>query len=196
MIHAFAAVGPSVRIDDAAVGPYAVLGLDGPDEETVVGAGCVIRSHSVVYRGTRLGAAVHLGHGVLIREHTTVGDLASIGSHCMVEHHVVIGAGARLHGGCFVPEHSEIGEGAWLGPGVIVTNARYPNQPDTKASLQGVRIAPGAVVGAGAVLLPGITIGAGAIVGAGAVVVRDVAEGARIVGNPGRALARRGGGAG
>jgi acetyltransferase-like isoleucine patch superfamily enzyme len=194
VIHATAVVDPSVRIDDATVGPFAVLGFDGPDDETVVGAGTVIRSHSVVYRGVRLGAAVHVGHGVLIREHTTIGDRASVGSHCMIEHHVVVGAGARLHGGCFVPEHSEIGDGAWLGPGVIVTNARYPNRPDTKASLEGVHVAPGAVVGAGAVLLPGVTIGAGALVGAGAVVVRDVAEGARIVGNPGRALARQGGG--
>lgn len=114
----------------------------------------------------------------------------------MVEHHVRIGAGARLHGGCFVPEHSVIGEEAWLGPGVIVTNARYPNRPGAKASLEGVTVSPGAVVGAGAVLLPGITIGAGALVGAGAVVVRDVAEGERVVGNPGRAMARRAGGGG
>ena len=194
MIHPTAVVGPSVRLGDVTVGPFALVGVDGPDEETVVGAGTVIRSHSVVYRGTRLGDAVHVGHGVLIREHTTIGDRASIGSHCMVEHHVVIGTGARLHSGCFVPEFSEIGEGAWLGPGVIVTNARYPNRPDTKASLEGVRVAPGAVVGAGAVLLPGVTVGAGALVGAGAVVVRDVAEGARIVGNPGRALVRQEGG--
>ena len=194
MIHASAIVAPGVRVGDVILGPFVVIGVDGPDGETELGSGTVIRSHSVVYRGTRLGKGVHVGHGVLIREHTTVGDHASVGSHCMIEHHVVIGAGARLHGGCFVPEHSEIGEGAWLGPGVIVTNARYPNRPDTKASLEGVTVAAGAVVGAGAVLLPGITVGRGALVGAGAVVVRDVPEEARIVGNPGRALARRGGG--
>ena len=81
----------------------------------------------------------------------------------------------------------EAGE-RWLGPGVIVTNARYPNRADTKDNLTGVRFGPGATVGAGVVLLPGISIGAGALVGAGAVVVHDVAAGATIVGNPGRSL--------
>lgn len=193
MIHPTALVGAGVTLAGVAVGAYAVIGVDGTGPPTVVGTGSTVRSHAVVYRGTRLGARTHVGHGVLVREDTVVGDEASIGSHCMIEHHVVIGAGARLHGGCFVPEHSVIGEGAWLGPGVVVTNARYPNRPDTKSSLEGVRVERGAVVGAGAVLLPGITVGAGALVGAGAVVVGDVAEGATVVGNPSRVLPPRAG---
>jgi acetyltransferase-like isoleucine patch superfamily enzyme len=70
---------------------------------------------------------------------------------------------------------------------VILTNSRYPNRADSKAKLQGVRVGRGAVVGAGAVLLPGVRVGAGALVGAGAVVVGDVTPGAMVVGNPARA---------
>lgn len=169
--------------------PFVVLGQGAPDAPPLrLGRNATIRSHTVIYRGTVIGDDFHAGHGVLLREHSAVGDRVSVGSHSIVEHHVTIGDGARLHSGCFVPEHSVIGAGAWLGPGVIVTNARYPNQPDTKDRLEGVRIDDRAVVGAGAVLLPGIVIGEGALVGAGAVVVSNVGPGERVVGNPSRGL--------
>lgn len=184
MIHPSAVVGDDVQIDEVDVGPFAVIGVDGPGEAPAVGRGTTVRSHAVVYRSTRIGQRVHLGHGVLVREFTVVEDDASVGSHTVLEHHVAVGTGARLHSGCFVPEHSVIGAWAWLGPGVIVTNARYPNRPDTKDSLEGVHIEEGAVVGAGVVLLPGVVIGAGSLIGAGAVVVRDVRPGSRVVGNP------------
>jgi acetyltransferase-like isoleucine patch superfamily enzyme len=174
--------------ESARVGPFCVLGVDGDGGPLVIGEGATIRSQSVIYRGTTIGANFHAGHGVLVRESTTIGDNVSVGSHSIVEHHVTVSDGVRLHSNCFVPEYSVLEVGAWLGPGVIVTNARYPNRPDTKRRLAGVRIGQDAVVGAGAVLLPGVSIGAGALIGAGAVVVDDVAEGETVVGNPGRAL--------
>jgi acetyltransferase-like isoleucine patch superfamily enzyme len=174
--------------DRCSVGPYAVLGLDGPSDVAPlrIGSDSTIRSHVVIYRGTTIGAHFHAGHGALVREATTIGERVSIGSHSIVEHHVTVGDGVRLHGGCFVPEHSVLEDGAWLGPGVIVTNARYPNRPDTKDRLEGVLVGEGAVVGAGVVLLPGVRVGAGATVGAGAVVVGDVEAGRTVVGNPAR----------
>ena len=182
-----AIIGEPVRI-----GPFCVLGVDGSGRELVLGDGATIRSHTVIYRGTVIGPRFHAGHGVLVRESTTIGEDVSIGSHSIVEHHVTVGDRVRLHSNCFVPEYSVLESGAWLGPGVIVTNARYPNRPDTKVNLEGVCVSEGAVVGAGAVLLPGVTIGARAIVGAGAVVVHDVADGDTVVGNPGRSVGRRG----
>lgn len=169
------------------VGPFCVIGADGDGAPLRVGPDSVFRSHVVVYRGTVIGARFHAAHHILIREETTIGDDVSIGTHCIVEHHVRIGNSVRLHSRCFVPELSVLEDGAWLGPGVIVTNARYPNRPETKAKLEGVTIERDAVVGAGAVLLPGVRIGAGATVGAGAVVVGDVAAGDTVIGNPSRA---------
>ena len=172
--------------EGSSIGPFCVIGLDGQGGPCRFGIGSTIRSHSVVYRGTVTGAHFHAGHGVLIREETMAGDDVSVGSHCVIEHHVRLEDGVRLHSGCFVPELSLLETGCWLGPGVIVTNAKYPNLPDTKARLQGVRIGQGAVIGAGAVLLPGISIGARAVVGAGGVVVSDVGDGQVVVGNPAR----------
>jgi acetyltransferase-like isoleucine patch superfamily enzyme len=187
VIHASALVADDAVLGDgSAVGPFAVVGHDGPGGPLVVGADAVIRGHAVVYRASRIGDRFHAGHGALVREGCAIGDDVSVGSHSTVEFQVTLANGVRLHSGCFVPEHSVLDEGAWLGPGVIVTNSRYPNRPDSKARLEGVRIGVRAVVGAGAVLLPGVTIGAGATVGAGAVVVRDVPDGATVAGNPGR----------
>jgi acetyltransferase-like isoleucine patch superfamily enzyme len=165
-----------------------VLGADTTIGPLALGDRAVIRSHVVLYRGTTIGSDAHIGHGALVREHCTIGDHVSIGSHSIVEHHVTIGDSARLHSNCFVPEHTVIEAGAWIGPGVVVTNARYPNRPDTKENLEGVRICSGAVVGAGAVLVPGITIGANALVGAGCVVTNDVSPGDVVVGNPERSI--------
>jgi acetyltransferase-like isoleucine patch superfamily enzyme len=79
-------------------------------------------------------------------------------------------------------------DGCWLGPGVMVTNARYPLSRNVKATLEGAHIERGAIIGASATLLPGVRIGARALVGAGAVVTRDVPPGAVVVGNPARII--------
>jgi acetyltransferase-like isoleucine patch superfamily enzyme len=148
----------------------------------------VVRSHTVLYRGVVAGDGFMTGHGVLIRESSVLGHHVSVGSHSVIEHHVRVADRVRIHSDCFIPEFSVLEEGCWIGPGVRLTNARYPNRPDTKDKLEGVTVGAGAVVGAGAILLPGVVIGAGATVGAGAVVVHDVAAGATVVGNPARTL--------
>jgi acetyltransferase-like isoleucine patch superfamily enzyme len=157
---------------------------------TLIGPGAIIRSHTVIYAGNRIGANFQTGHGALLREENEIGDDVSIGSHSIVEHHVVIGSGVRLHSNVFVPEYSVLEDGCWLGPNVVVTNARYPRSRNVKAELRGARIQRGAKIGANATLLPGITIGENALVGAGAVVVGDVPPGTVVAGNPARVIKR------
>lgn len=178
---------------DADIGPYVIIGQPprgkaAGDLPTIIGRAAVIRSHTVVYAGNVVGDKLQTGHGVLIRENNRIGNSVSIGSHTIVEHSVTIGNGVMIHSNAFVPEFSILEDGCWIGPGVVVTNARYPRSRGVKESLAGAHVCEGAKVGGGAILLPGVKIGRNALVGAGAVVVRDVPEGAVVVGNPSRLL--------
>ena len=156
----------------------------------IIGPNGVIRSHTIIYAGSRIGARLQTGHSVLIREKTSIGDDCSIGTGSVVEFAVVIGDRVRLHSQCFVPEYSVLEDDCWLGPRVVLTNARFPTSRRAKHTLEGVRICHLARIGANATLLPGVVIGEGALVGAGAVVTRDVAQDTVVVGNPARPLGR------
>jgi len=187
-------IHPNVTLGEGCVvGPFVVLGEPprgaAPGETpTRIGAGAVIRSHTVIYAGNTIGERLRTGHGVRIREGNSIGSDVSIGTNTVIEHHVQIGDGVRIHSGAFIPEFTVLEAGAWVGPGVVMTNAHYPLCPETKRCLEGPRVRAGAMVGAGAVLLPGVEIGAGALVGAGAVVTHNVPSRAVVVGNPARAV--------
>ena len=72
----------------------------------VIGANAKIRSHSVVYEGSKIGSGFHLGHGALVRENCEIGSNVSIGSHSTIEHHVKVGDNVRMHSNVFVSELS------------------------------------------------------------------------------------------
>ncbi len=190
----FVHIYPNVTLPrDAQIDDFVVLGKPprgkaAGELELSFGAGCVIRSHTIIYAGNRIGASFQTGHAALIREENIIGDDVSIGTQSVVEHHVTIGNGVRLHTRVFVPEYSVLGDNCWLGPGVMVTNALYPRSEGVKDRLIGAHIEAGAIIGANAVLLPGVRIGARALVGAGSVVTKDVAPGMVVAGNPARVI--------
>ena len=179
-------LGERVQIDEFCVLGRPARGRAPGSSPLVIGDDAVVRSHTVLYGGVKIGARFQSGHWVLVREDTVIGDDCSIGSGSVVEFSVRIDDRVRLHSQCFVPEHSILEAGCWLGPRVVITNAKFPASPRTKASLAPVLIRKGAKVGANATLLPGITLGAGCLVGAGSVVTRDVPDDTIVLGNPAR----------
>lgn len=179
-------LGEDVQVDDFCILGRPARGREPGAAPVVVGDGAIIRSHTVIYAGVRIGIRFQSGHWVLIREDTVIGDDCSVGSGTVIEFSVTIHDGVRLHSQCFIPEHSVLEAGCWLGPRVVVTNARFPASPRTKASLEPVLIKRAAKVGANATLLPGVVLGAGCLVGAGSVVTHDVPDDAIVVGNPAR----------
>lgn len=173
------------------LGPFVIVGEASRDRQpgdlpTRIGDAALIRSHTVVYHGNRIGLRFETGHWVLIREENDIGENVSVGSGTIVEHHVTIGNGVRLHSNVFVPEYSVLEEGCWVGPNVVLTNAKYPRSQSVKDNLRGPHLEAGAKIGANATLLPGVRIGRNSLVGAGAVVTRDVPPGVVVMGNPAR----------
>ena len=152
--------------------------------ETVIGDNAVIRSHTVIYAGNRIGSNFQTGNKANIRELIEIGDDVSIGTLSVIEHHIKIGHGVRIHSQAFIPEYCILEEGCWIGPNAVLTNAKYPNSPNAKNELKGCHVKKRAIIGANSTLLPGILIGEWAIVGAGSVVTKDVAERTVVAGNP------------
>lgn len=187
-------IHPNVLLpDDAVIGDFIVLGEPPRGAESgelllSFGAGCVIRSHSVIYAGNVIGTGFQTGHGVMVRENNEIGANVSIGTHSVIEHHVIVRDGVRIHTNVFVPEYTILETECWLGPNVVITNALYPQSRGVKDRLKGAHVMARAKIGANVTLLPGVTIGEDALVGAGAVVTKDVAAGAIVVGNPARVI--------
>ena len=87
-----------------------------------------------------------------------------------------------------------IGSGVFIGPGVIITNDKYPKAVNSDLTLKSpedwiqsrVTVNDGASIGAGAILVAPVTIGKWAMVGAGSVVTKNVPDNCLVVGNPAR----------
>ena len=156
--------------------------------ETVIGNNAVIRSHTVIYSGNKIGDNFQTGNKANIRELNQIGDNVSIGTLSVVEHHVKIGSNVRIHTQAFIPEFTILEDECWIGPNVVITNAKYPNSPMAKRELRGVTIGKSAIIGANATLLPGVTIGEHALIGAGAVVTKNILMGAIAIGNPAKII--------
>jgi acetyltransferase-like isoleucine patch superfamily enzyme len=149
-----------------------------------LGPDSVIRSGSVIYLGSRIGARFQTGHNVVIREDCEIGDDVSVWSNSVVDYGCRIGDGVKIHCNCYVAQFTEICDGAFLAPGVTIANDLYPGQASSAALMSGPWIGPGAQIGVNATILPFVRIGAGCLIGAGAVVARDIPDGMVAFGNP------------
>lgn len=171
------------------IGPWVILGAppkgytDG--ELTLkVGNNAHVRSHSVIYAGSKIGNNFATGHGALVRERVTIGDNVSIGSSTEVEKNCAIGNNVRIHSNCFIAEGTVIEDNVKIAPGTHVASDKHPLLSEVKKKRKGPHIGRGVYVGIGATLLPGIKIGEGSFVGAGAVVTKDVPARVVVLGNP------------
>jgi acetyltransferase-like isoleucine patch superfamily enzyme len=185
---------PNVQIGkNAIIEDYVIIGVPPRGKKpgelpTIIGDDAVIRSHTVIYAGNKIGRNFQTGHHALVREENEIGDNVSIGTLSVVEHHVKLGNNVRIHTQAFVPEMSILEDGAWIGPNAVITNAAYPLSPNVKNELKGAIVRKNAKVGANATLLPGVTIGENALVGAGAVVTMDVPANKVVAGNPAKII--------
>jgi len=182
VIHPNVRLGRNVVIEDFCIIGAMFAGYNG--EVTIIGDDAVIRSHTVVYAGNRIGNGFQTGNKTNIRELNLIGNRVSIGTLSVVEHHVTIEDGVRIHSQAFIPEYTVLQEGCWIGPASVLTNARFPRHPNAKEDLRGVVVEKNAKVGANCTLLPGVIIGANSLIGAGSLVVNDIPPGMVAYGQP------------
>ena len=137
--------------------------------------------------GTRIWAFTHIAPQVHI------GSCCNIGEHCYIETGATIGKAVTIKNGNQIWRGVTLEDGVFVGPGVVFTNDLYPRSPRLPAAqaryqheawLVTTRVARGASLGAGSILLAGKTIGEYAMVGAGTVVTKSIPAYALVLGNP------------
>jgi acetyltransferase-like isoleucine patch superfamily enzyme len=183
IIHSNVHLGKGTVVQDGAIVGQPPRGKAAGELPTVIGAGGVIRSGTVIYAGTTIGDRFNSGHHALIREDNVIGDDCSVGTNAVLEAHNRVGHRTRIHSGCFL-EHVTLGSGVFLGPNVVFTDDPHPMCPRYEDCVLGATVEDDVSIGANATILPGVRIGAGSLVGAGSVVTKDVEPGIVVAGNP------------
>lgn len=176
--------------ENAKIGEYVLLGVEPrkPTTELVIGNNAVIRSHTVIYAGNKIGDNFQTGHAALIRENNIIGNNVSVGSHTVIERENTIEDGVRIHSHCFIPEFVVIKKKAWIGPRVTILNVLHPPCPKWEECAKSVIIEENVKIGGNVTILPRVRIGKNSLIGAGTVVTKDVPPDSVVVGNPGRVI--------
>lgn len=160
------------------------------DDTTLsVGPGANLRSGTILYAGSTIGAGLETGHNVVIREENVLGDHVGVWGNSVIDYGCRIGDNVKIHTNCYVAQFTTLEDDVFLAPGVSIANDPHPFCAECTAE-NGPIIKRGARVGVNVTILPGVTIGEHALVGAGSVVSRDVPAGAVVYGNPARVHAQ------
>jgi acetyltransferase-like isoleucine patch superfamily enzyme len=150
-----------------------------------------LRSGTVIYAGSVIGARLETGHNVIIREDNQIGDDVSIWSNAVIDYGCRIGSRVKIHAGCYVAQFTELDDDVFMAPGVQIANDLYPGDAESARRMRGPRIGAGAQIGVNVTILPYVEIGPGALVGAGSVVTRDLPANCVAYGNPARPHGKR-----
>ena len=143
-----------------------------------------------------IGSNVSVWAFAQVRENAVIGDNTNIGSHAYIDANVRIGKNCKIQTGALIYDSAVVHEGVFIGPGVILTNDKYPRAASVDLTIKsstewekvGVEISTGASIGAGSVCVAPLKIGSWAVVGAGTVATKDIPDFALVVGNPAKQI--------
>ncbi len=164
------------------------------ERRIVIGDGCSIGPHAVIFYDVEIGEGTLLGDGASIREQGRIGSRCILSRYVTLNYNVRVGDRSKIMDMTHITGNTTIGSDVFVSTMVAMTNDNAMGQAGyQKDAIVGPRIEDGAMIGANATLLPRVVIGVRAVVGAGAVVTRDVAPGVTVMGVPARPTTRAGG---
>lgn len=168
----------------------AIVGLKYKDtaNAALFGSNTIIRAGSIIYCDVSCGPYLQTGHHTMLREHTKVGRHVVIGTNTVIDGTVTIGDYVKIESNCYIPTHTNIGSRVFIGPGVTITNDKYPLKMRDNYKPIGPTIEDNVTIGGGAVIIPGVTIGHGSFIAAGAVITKDIPPLSLVIGVPGKIL--------
>ena len=154
----------------------------------------MIHKTAEVSRKSKIGRDVQIWAFSIVRENAKIGDECIIGSHVYIDHDAEIGCRVKIQNNALVYFGSKIDDDVFIGPGVILTNDKYPRSTNKFGQLKNqkdwqvgeIRVGQGASIGAGCVITPGVRIGKYALIGAGSVVTKSIPDFGLVWGNPAR----------
>lgn len=149
-----------------------------------IGHDSLIRSHNIIYAGSKLDHHLNTGHRVTIREKTEVGFHCQFGSYNDIQGLCKIGNHVRCQSFVNIGQFSDIGNYVFLYPYVILTNDPTP----PSLTELGVMIDDYSVVTCATVMLPGSRLGKFCLVSANSTVGGEFEDHSFIGGNPAKKI--------
>jgi UDP-3-O-[3-hydroxymyristoyl] glucosamine N-acyltransferase len=177
-IYPHVQLGRNVTVGDCAIVGHPVADMAGFQVKTIIGDNAVIRSHSIIYAGSRIDNNFQTGHRAIIGPGMEIGRGCSIGTNSVVAGFCKLDHAARIHSLCCVEPFATICERAWVGPSAMIES----------------RLDRITVVGAGAILamrvhlLAGVRVGERALIGTRSTIGNDVTPYRLVIGDPPRAV--------
>jgi acetyltransferase-like isoleucine patch superfamily enzyme len=189
-------VGPDLLLlpEDIEFDPSVIIGYRPgrrvADLSLRVGPRARLRSGTVIYAGSTIGADFQTGHNVVVREQNALGDHVQIWNNTTVDYGCRIGDRVKIHANCYVAQFTVLEDDVFMAPGVTIANDVHPGCAFSGECMRGPVLKRGVQVGVNVTIVPMITIGEYSVIGSGAVVTRDVPPRSLVTGNPGRITKR------
>ncbi len=153
-----------------------------------IGAGSRLRSGTVIYAGSTIGAAFQTGHNVVVREQNQIGDHVQIWNNTTIDYGCHIGNNVKIHTNCYVAQFTVLEDDVFMAPGVTIANDLHPGCAFSAECMRGPILKRGVQVGVNVTIVPMISIGEHSVIGSGTVVTKDIPPYSLVVGNPGRVV--------